>query len=51
MGYRLKNEETITDSKSTIKTIKICLKGVKYVQNQQEKHPNDVNDVFWFIYC
>ena len=44
MGYNLKTEETITCSKSAIKMLEICLRGVRYVQNYQERHKNDFND-------
>ena len=41
--------DTFTYSKSTIEIIE---KGVKYIQSDQSRHPNDVNDVsFWCINC
>ena len=39
---------TFTCSKSTIETLET---GVKYVQSQQEKHQNEVNDVILVFYC
>ena len=44
MGYKLKTEGTIAYSKSAIKMLEICLEGVRYAQNYQERHKNDFND-------